>query len=88
MSQITGIQKREPYSHSNASSSDYDHIIDSDEYSIKKYRDDRIRIFFKRSSLLGQGVGLLLPSSDVATAFGRSLLIVSEGYSTDITSSI
>jgi len=88
MSQITGIQKREPYSHSNASSSDYDHIINSDEFSIKKYKDDRIRIFFKRSSLHGQGVGLLLPSSDLATAFGRSLLIVSEGYSTDITSSI
>lgn len=88
MPQITGTQKREPFSHSNASSSDYVHIIDSDEFSIKKYKDGRIKIFFKRSSSHGQGVGLSLPSSDVATAFGRSLLIVSEGYSTDITSSI
>jgi len=88
MAQITGIQKREPYSHSHASSSDYDHPINSDEFSIKKYQTDRIRIFFKRSSLHGQGVGLLLPSSEAAIAFGRALLMVSEGYSTDITVSI
>jgi len=88
MSQITGIQKREPYSHSNASSSDYDHRIDSDEFSIKRYNNNRIRIFFKRSSLHAQGVGLLLPSVESGIALGRSLLIVSEGYSSDITSSI
>lgn len=88
MPTITGIQQRGPFSHSGAKSSDYDHLIDSDEYSIERYEDGRIKIFFRRSSLKGQGVGLVLPSSDVATAFGRSLLIVSEGYSTNITSSI
>jgi len=43
---------------------------------------------FKRSSLHGQGVGLYLPSADLAIAFGRALLMVSEGYSTDVTISI
>jgi len=61
MAQITGVQRREPYSHSAASSSDYDHRIASDELSIKRYSDDRIRVFFKRSSAHSQGVGLLLP---------------------------
>ena len=88
MSRIRGIQKREPFSHSDASSSDYDHTVDSDEFSIKRYKDSGIRIFFKRSSLHGQGVGLYLPSADLAIAFGRALLMVSEGYSTDVTISI
>ena len=85
MPRITGIQQREPYSHSAASSSDYDHTVDSDEFSIKGYKDNSVRIFFKRSSLHGQGVGLYLPSIDVATALGRALLMVSEGYSNSVT---
>ena len=88
MPQITGIQRREPYSHSAASYSDYDHPLASDEFSIKRYKDNRIRVFFKRSSLHSQGVGLLLPSTEVGIALGRALIMVSEGYSTDITSSI
>ena len=88
MPQITGIQRREPYSHSSASYSDYDHLVASDEFSIKRYKDNRIRVFFKRSSLHGQGVGLLLPSVEVGITLGRTLIMVSEGYSTDITSSI
>ena len=88
MSLITGIQRREPYSHSAASYSDYDHRVDGDEFSIKRYKDNRIRVFFKRISLHGQGVGLLLPSAEVGIALGRALLMASEGYSTDITISI
>lgn len=88
MPNIRGIQKRAPYSHSTASSSDYDHVVDSDEFSIKRYKDNSIRIFFKRSTLHGQGVGLYLPSSDLAISFGRALLMVSEGYSTDVAISI
>ena len=88
MPKITGIQRRAPYSHSAASYSDYDHTVVSDEFSIKRYRDDRIRIFFKLSSAHGQGVGLSLPSTDVATTFGRALLMVSEGYSSDVTISM
>jgi len=88
MPQITGIQQREPYSHSAASYSDYDHRVDADEFSIKRYKDNRIRVFFKRTALHGQGVGLLLPSAEAGIALGRALIMVSEGYSTDITSSI
>jgi hypothetical protein len=85
MSQIRGIQKREPYSHSSGSKSNYDHYIESDEFSIKKYKNGDIEIFFKRSSSHTQGVGLHLPSTKLATAFGRALLLVSEGYSDDVT---
>jgi len=88
MSQITGIQRREPFSHSAASYSEYDHRIDSDEFSIKRYKDNRIRIFFKRTSEHGQGIGLLLPSVESGIAFGRALLMVAEGYSADLTSSV
>ena len=85
MPSITGIQRRAPYSHSAASFSDYDHTVNSDEFSIKRYKDNSIRIFFKRSSAHGQGIGLYLPSIDVAIAFGRALLMISEGYSNDVT---
>jgi hypothetical protein len=88
MHRITGIQKRAPFSHSGASSSHYDHSIDSEEFSITKSKSNRIRIFFEHSSAHGQGVGLYLPSTDVATALGRALLMVSEGYSNDVTISI
>ena len=88
MHRITGIQKRAPYSHSAASYSDYDHPIDSDEFSITRSKANRIRIFFKHSSAHGQGVGLYLPSPDVATAFGHALLMISEGHSDNVTISI
>jgi hypothetical protein len=85
MHSITGIQRRAPYSHSGANSSHYDHSVDSDEFSITKSKANRIRIFFKHTSEDAQGVGLYLPSTDVATALGRALLMVSEGYSNDVT---
>jgi len=85
MSIIRGIQKREPYSHSYESKSDYDHSIESDEFSIKKSKDSDIEIFFKRSSFHAQGVGLHIPSTELATALGRALLLVSEGYSSNVT---
>ena len=85
MRRITGIQKRAPYSHSAASSSRYDHGIDSDAFSVTKSKANRIRIFFRHSSEHGQGVGLYLPSANVATALGRALLMVSEGHSDDVT---
>lgn len=88
MPMITGIQQRKPYSHSGASSSNYNHPVNSDEFSIKRYKDDSIRIFFKDSPAHGQGVGLHLPSPYVATALARALLMVSEGYSNDATISI
>jgi len=88
MPKITCIQKRKPFSHSAASSADYVHRVDSDEFSIKRYKDDSIGIFFKRSSMHGQGIWLYLTSKDVATAFGHALLMVSEGYSNDVTISI
>ena len=85
---ITGIQQRKPYSHSGASSSNYNHPVDSNEFSIKRYKDNSIRIFFKESSVHGQGVGLHLPSTEIVTALGRALLMVSEGYSNDVTVSV
>ena len=88
MPNITGIQRRAPFSHSGASCSYFDRTVNSDEFSIKRYKDDSIRIFFKLSSAHGQGVGLYLPSTAVATAFGHALLMISEGYSDDVTISI
>jgi len=88
MPQILGIQRREPFEHSAASSSQYDHPIASDEFTIRKHSNNSIRVFFKRSSAHSQGVGLLLPSTEVAIVLSRALLMVAEGYSTEITSSL
>jgi len=85
MSIITGIQQRKPYSHSGASSSNYNHPINTDEFVINKYKDNRIRIFFKQSTSHRQGVGLDLPSADIATSLARAILMVSEGYSNNVT---
>ena len=85
---IKGIQHRGPYSHSAASYSDYGRPVDSDEFTIKRQTTGRIRIFFKSTSAHSQGVGLLMPSSKEAIALGHALLMVAEGYATDITSSI
>ena len=88
MRRITGVQKRAPHSHSVVSSSHYGNSIDSGEFSITEPKANRIRIFLRRSSEHEQGVGLHLPSTDVAIALGRALLIVSEGYSDDVTVSM
>ena len=88
MQWVTGIQKRAPHSRSSASYANYDDTVNSDEFSIRKYKDKSIRIFFRRSSAHDQGVGLHLPSKDVATAFGHALLMVSEGHSDNVTISI
>ena len=88
MQWVTGIQKRAPHSRSSASYANYDDTVNSDEFSIRKYKDKSIRIFFRRSSEHDQGVGLHLPSKDVATAFGHALLMISEGNSDNVTISI
>ena len=88
MLQINGIQRREPYSHSASSYSNYNHPISSDELSIKKQSDNKIQILFKRTSYHGQGVGLTLPSTESAVALVKALSMVVDGQTTDVTISI
>ena len=83
MPQIMSIQRREPYSHSAASYSDYNYLVAADEFAVKRV-GDKINIFFPRSPAPGQGVGLLLPSLEVGIAVGRTLLTVAEGYSSEM----
>ena len=85
MLQITGIQRREPYSHSASSYSNYNHFISSDELTIKKQSGNKIQILFKRTSYHGQGVGLTLPSTEAAIALGRALSLIVDGHTTDVT---
>lgn len=88
MPQITGIQRREPYRHSASSFSSYNHLIAADELNIKKQSGDKIQILFKRTSHRSQGVGLTLPSTEVGLALGKTLSMVVDGHTTDITISI
>lgn len=85
MQQIIGIQRREPYSHSASSYSNFNHVISSDELTIKKQSGNKIQLIFKRTSHHGQGVGLTLPSTEAATSLVKALLMVLEGHTTDVT---
>lgn len=87
MPQIRGIQHREPYSHSKLDYSSYDRFIDCSEFIIEKQSYGEkvyINIFFPRSTAPKQGVGLQLPSLEVAIAVGRALLTVGEGYASEM----
>lgn len=89
MPQVRGIQHREPYSHSALDYSNYDRFIDCAEFIVEKqsYGEEvYISIFFPRSTAPKQGVGLQLPSPEVAIAVGRALLTVGEGYISEMES--
>lgn len=88
MPRITSTQHREPYSHSAASYSEYNHTVEATEFNVKKQSfGDQIqfRVFFPRSGTPSQGVGLTLPSAEITVALGRALLTVAEGYLSEMT---
>ncbi len=84
---VIGIQRREEYEHSDKGYSHYDRPVNSDKVVISKVEignETQIKIFLPSLEETSQGVGLLLPSCDIAIALGRALLTVSEGYSKKI----
>ncbi len=84
---IKGIQRREPYSHSASEYSDYDRCVNCAEFVVKRQsRGDEVEvnIFFPRLATPSQGVGLSIPSPDIAIAVGRALPTVAEGYSSEM----
>lgn len=79
---ITGIQRRVPDAHSTQNYADYDDFVECAEFAVRRQSNGEkveVSVFFPRSGTPEQGVGLSLPSLEVAIAVGRALLTVAEG---------
>jgi hypothetical protein len=85
---ITGIQRRAPDAHSTQKYASYDDFVESAEFAVRRQSRDgenvEISVFFPRSGTPERGVGLSLPSLEVAIAVGRALLTVAEGQLTEM----
>jgi len=82
MKMVQGIQRREPYSHSANPYSHYYHRVGCKEFVVERRssgKDVSVEVFFPRASAPKQGVGISLPSIELAVAVGRALLTVAEG---------
>ncbi len=88
MSVITGIQRRAPDAHSTQKYASYDDFVECAEFAVRRQSRDgqnvEISVFFPRSGTPERGVGLSLPSLEVAIAVGRALLTVAEGQLTEM----
>ena len=84
---ITGIQRRVPAADSAQNYADYDDFVECAEFAVRRQGDGErveVNLFFPRSGTPEQGVGLSLPSLEVAIAVGRALLTVAEGHLTEV----
>lgn len=85
---ITGIQRRAPDARSTQKYASYDDFVESAEFAVRRQSRDgenvEISVFFPRSGTPERGVGLSLPSLDIAIAVGRALLTVAEGHLTEV----
>ena len=88
MAVITGIQRRVPDARSKQNYADYDDFVECAEFAVRRQSGDgekvQVNLFFPRSGTPEQGVGLSLPSLDIAIAIGRALLTVAEGRLTEV----
>ena len=85
---IRGIQRKAQHIGSAKGYSDYDDWSHSEEFVVKKLRyEDKVsfELFFPRHTNPREGVGLEMPSSEVAIAVGRALLTVAEGCADEVT---
>ena len=86
--QIKGIQRKAPKAGSDKGYSDHDDWANCEEFVVKKWSYEQttsIELFFPGFKNPKEGVGLGMPSVEVAIAIGRALLMVSEGYSNEVT---
>lgn len=86
--QIRGIQRREPIAGSSKGYSDHDDWANGEEFVVKKWSSEKtvsVELFFPDFKNPKEGVGLEVPSVEVAIAVGRALLMVGEGYTDEVT---
>jgi hypothetical protein len=86
--QIKGIQRKGQYAGSTKGYSDYDDWSTSEEFIVKKLRYEEkvsVELFFPRLTNPKEGVGLEMPSPEVAIAVGRALLTVADGCADEVT---
>ena len=84
---ITGIQHRVPNAHSTQNYADYDDFVECVEFVVRRQNGDEkveVTVFFPRSGTPEQGVGLSLPSLEIAIAVGRAVQTVAEGQLTEV----
>jgi len=85
---ITGIQRRAPDAHSTQKYASYDDFVECAEFAVRRRSREgegvEISVFFPRSGTPERGVGLSLPSPDIAIAVGRALQTVGEGHLTEV----
>jgi hypothetical protein len=88
MAVVKGIQHRAPYSTQEASAySDYSDYVNCDEFIVNKKVTGKlvdVMVFFPLSSAPQRGIGLSLPSPEIAVAVARALLTVAEGYASEV----
>ena len=87
MQHIRAIEHRPPYSTSSERFSNYDDSVICAEFIVEAKifgTQNIVEVFFPRPSHPGQGVGLSLPSPQVAKAIARALLTVAEGDASEI----
>ena len=85
--QIRGIQRKAPKAGSDKGYSDHDDWANCEEFVVKKCAFPQtvsIELFFPRFKKPKEGVGLEMPSVEVATAVGRALLTVAEGCADEV----
>jgi hypothetical protein len=84
---IRGIQRKAQFVGSTKGYSDHDHWSHSEEFVVKRLRyEDRIalKLFFPQYTNPKEGVGLEMPSPEVALAVGKVLLTVAEGCADEV----
>lgn len=87
MKRVTATQHREPYVGSGSSFSRYDYAVSSKDFVIERRssgKDVIVDVFFPRVGLPKQGVGISLPSTEIAMSVGYALLAVAGGGSDKI----
>ncbi len=84
---IRGIQRKAPKAGSDKGYSDHDDWANCEEFVVKKWSFPQtvsVELFFPGFKNPKEGVGLEMPSVEVAIAVGRALLMVGEGYTDEV----
>ena len=87
MAVVKGIQHRAPYSTQSFPYSDYSDFVNCDEFIVNKKVTGKlvdVMVFFPLPSAPERGIGLSLPSPEIAVAVARALLTVAEGYASEV----
>jgi hypothetical protein len=87
MAVVKGIQHRAPYSNQSFPYSDYSDSVNCDGFIVNKKVTGKlvdVMVFFPLSSAPERGIGLSLPSPEIAVAVARALLTVAEGCVSEV----